>query len=79
MTAIPFALGCVAVEHFWHASNLLVFFVQIAVLLPLVPMSLMLIFREEVGVQIREWRRRRAMPDANALNHEYEPSTISVP
>ena len=79
MAAIPFALGCVAVERYWHASNLLVFFLQIAVLLPLVPLFLVLIFREEVGTQIREWRRRRLTPDATVLSNEYEPSTTSVP
>jgi O-antigen/teichoic acid export membrane protein len=77
IAAIPFALACAVAERFWHASNLFVFFVQIAVLLPLLPLSLMLIFREEVGVQLREWRRRRMTPDG--LGDEYEPSTTTVP
>ncbi len=33
---LPFALSCYAVEHYWPAHNLLLFFVQIAVCLPLV-------------------------------------------
>ncbi len=60
IAAIPFALACAATERFWHPRNLFEFFLQVGVLLPLVPLSLWLIFREEVGVQVREWKKRRA-------------------
>ena len=56
---IPFALACAAAERFWPAHNLFVFFLQIAALLPLLPLALVLIFRKEVVTQAREWLRRR--------------------
>ncbi|MGH9537135.1 MAG: lipopolysaccharide biosynthesis protein [Terriglobales bacterium] len=60
--AIPFALACAFSEHYWHPRNLLIFFLQIGVLLPLVPLTLALIFREEITVQWRAWRKRRSVP-----------------
>jgi hypothetical protein len=76
MAAIPFALACAAAEHFWHPRNLLVFFLQIGILLPLVPLSLFLVFREEVETEVREWRKRRLSP--SGLDEEYAPTTTTV-
>lgn len=73
---IPFALACVAAERYWPARNLLWFFVQIAVLLPLVPLALVLVFRKEVVTQAREWIKRRRASDQ--LSHEYETSATTV-
>jgi O-antigen/teichoic acid export membrane protein len=74
---IPFALACYASERFWPAHNMIVFFLQIAVLLPLVPVSLALLFRKEVSQKLREWRlNRRQSP--TTLTHEYETSTTTV-
>jgi O-antigen/teichoic acid export membrane protein len=70
---VPFGLACVAVERYWPARNLLWFFVQIAVLLPLVPLAVALVFRKEVETQVRAWIKRRKA--SNLLNHEYETST----
>ena len=58
---IPFALACIIIERFWHPSNLLIFFLQIASVLPLVPLFLMLVFRREFAEQIRDWKRQRMM------------------
>src|SRR5450755_1049158 len=66
---VPFSLACVAVERYWPARNLLWFFVQIAVLLPLVPLAVALVFRKEVETQVRAWIKRRKA--SNLLNHEY--------
>jgi O-antigen/teichoic acid export membrane protein len=70
---VPFTLACVVVERYWPARNLLWFFVQIAVLLPLVPLAVALVFRKEVETQVRAWIKRRKA--SNLLNHEYETST----
>ena len=70
---VPFSLACVAVERYWPARNLLWFFLQIAVLLPLVPLAVALVFRKEVETQVRAWIKRRKA--SNLLNHEYETST----
>jgi len=76
LSVVPFALACAAAERFWPAHNLFVFFLQIAVLLPLLPLALLLIFRNEVVAQAREWLRRRRPSDN--LSHEYETSTTTV-
>jgi hypothetical protein len=46
------------------------------VLLPLVPLAVGLVFREEVVIQARAWITRRKA--AKRLNHEYETSTTLV-
>ena len=76
MAAIPFALACAAAEHFWHPRNLLVFFLQIGILLPLGPLSLYLVFRKEVETQVRGWRERRLSP--SGLDEEHAPTTTTV-
>ena len=59
LAIIPFAVGCVLAERYWPAHNLFVFFLQIAALLPLFPLTLALIFRKGALVQAREWYKRR--------------------
>ena len=76
LAAVPFALACAIAERFWRAPNLAVFFLQIAVVLPLFPAMLALIFRTEVVTQAREWMERRSL--SNRLSKEYEPSTTTV-
>jgi O-antigen/teichoic acid export membrane protein len=71
---IPFALACAASERYWPAHNLAVFFAEIAVLLPLLPLTLAVIFRHEVAIKLREWRERRLV----TLSHEYETSTTTI-
>jgi O-antigen/teichoic acid export membrane protein len=77
LAVLPFALACALVERFWQASNLAVFFVQIAALLPLLPLTVVLMFRDEVVTQVRGWMERRRS-NADSLNREYEASTTTV-
>jgi O-antigen/teichoic acid export membrane protein len=77
LTVVPFALACAAAERYWPAHNLLVFFLQIAALLPLIPATLALTFRGEVMAQVREWLRRRRSPSEN-ISREYQASTTTV-
>jgi O-antigen/teichoic acid export membrane protein len=74
--ALPFAIACVLAERYWPARNLVYFFLQIAALLPLFPLTLALIFQREVSGKVREWRKRRNAPAP--LKNEYEPSTTTV-
>jgi O-antigen/teichoic acid export membrane protein len=76
LSVVPFALACAAAERFWPAHNLFVFFLQIAALLPLLPLALVLIFRNEIVAQAREWLRPRRPSDN--LSREYETSTTTV-
>ncbi len=77
LAIVPFGVACALAERYWPTHNLFFFFVQIAVILPLVPLTLALVFRQEAAVQIREWKKRRAK--SRALNtHAYESSTTTV-
>jgi O-antigen/teichoic acid export membrane protein len=70
LTVVPFALACGLAERYWRASNLAVFFLQIAALLPLLPLAILLIFREEVMEQGRKWLERRRRGGAQGLSSE---------
>jgi O-antigen/teichoic acid export membrane protein len=72
----PFALGCALAERYWPVHNLVLFFLQIAALLPLLPLTLTLVFREEFKMQVSEWKKRRDIP--GQLNNKYESSTTAV-
>jgi O-antigen/teichoic acid export membrane protein len=72
---IPFGLACALAERFWPAPNLAVFFLQIAALLPLLPLTLALIFRKELVARIRGLQRSRT---SDHRIDEYEPSTTTV-
>jgi O-antigen/teichoic acid export membrane protein len=76
LVVVPFALACAATERFWPARNLAVFFLQIAVLLPLLPLTLALVFRDEVVAQAREWAKQRRA--SKRVGDEYEPVTTIV-
>jgi len=73
---MPFALASAASERFWPAHNLIMFFLQIAALLPLLPLTFAIVFRNEVATKWREWRERRW--SSTTSRHEYETSTTTV-
>jgi O-antigen/teichoic acid export membrane protein len=72
LAIIPFALACALAERYWPARNLFFFFLQIAVLLPLFPLTLAALFRDGLMSQWRGWKNRAA---AARLDHEYESTT----
>jgi O-antigen/teichoic acid export membrane protein len=76
LAAVPFSLACAAAEQFWHAPNLAFFFLQIAVMLPLFPAMLALVFRKEVLARVHEWTDRRSL--SNALSKGYESSSTTT-
>jgi hypothetical protein len=76
LAVIPFAIGCVAADRFWRAPNLPAFFLQIAVLLLLLPPMLALTFRNELTAKARAWRKSRSTSDP--LGNAYESSTTAV-
>jgi O-antigen/teichoic acid export membrane protein len=75
LAAVPFSLGCYLAERYWPARNLAVFFMQIAVLLPLFPLALALVYRAELVQQLRARFRESARLK---LSHEYQSSTTSA-
>jgi O-antigen/teichoic acid export membrane protein len=77
MSVVPFALACALAERFWSASNLAVFFVQITILLPLLPLTFALVFWKEIVTHVRGWMaRRRTMTDR--MSRQYERFTTTV-
>lgn len=76
LAIVPFAVACVAVERYWPVHNLAIFFLQIAVLLPLIPLTVMLVFREEATAQVREWIKRRNGAKQFIEGHESSTTTV---
>jgi len=76
LAIVPFAVACAVAERFWPARNLAVFFLQIAALLPLVPLAVTMVFRDEVMTRLRAWQKRRNGLDR--VSDEYESSTTTV-
>ncbi len=77
LAIIPFALACAIAERFWPVSHLAMFFLQMAALLPLVPVTLFLMFRKEVAGQLRQqWTAR--MRRSHRIIDEYKTSTVTL-
>jgi O-antigen/teichoic acid export membrane protein len=72
LVVIPFALGCAIMERLWPAPRLSVFFLQMLTLLPLLPLTLVLIFRQELAEHARQWMNRAQI--SRRLISEYESS-----
>jgi O-antigen/teichoic acid export membrane protein len=77
LVVVPFATACALAERYWPAHNLFVFFLQIGILLILLPFTLFLVFRDEVLTKVREWRKKRSHAPG-PLGESYEPVTSSV-
>jgi len=58
LATVPFCLGCISAERYWTATGVVVFFLQIAALLPLLPIGLILLFWREVNY---EWQSRDSL------------------
>jgi O-antigen/teichoic acid export membrane protein len=53
LATLPFGLACFWIDTHWPAPNMRVFFLQIAVALPIVPLGIALLFWKEVNFQLR--------------------------
>lgn len=75
VAVVPFSLACYLVERYWPARSLAIFFMQIAFVLPLFPLTLALIYRDELMQQMRE-----RFPGSTQLNlrNEYESTPTST-
>lgn len=76
LAILPFGVACEMVERFWPARNLALFFLQIVVLLPLIPLALILVFRDEGIAQVQGWLKRRK--ESQRFIEEHESSTTTV-
>lgn len=53
LATTPFGVTCFWIDHRWATPNMAVFFLQIAVALPIVPLGIILLFWPEVNFQLR--------------------------
>lgn len=74
LATAPFCVACAWTDHHWAATSMVHFFLQIAALLPLIPLGIILFFWREVNWQLRsrDSLLRRALlgqihPDAASL------------
>jgi O-antigen/teichoic acid export membrane protein len=72
---LPFGLACALAERYWPARSLAMFFFEILVLLPLVPLAFGVVFRDEAMTQVRAWMKRQKLADGMS---EYEAVPTSV-
>jgi O-antigen/teichoic acid export membrane protein len=54
LATAPFGVACVWTDHYWAATGMFHFFLQIAALLPLVPLGVVVVFRKEASWQWRD-------------------------
>ena len=73
LAALPFSLGCYLIQLYWPATNLVVFFTQILIVLPLFPLALALVFRTELT---RHFRARASRATSLKLSNEYQSTTL---
>ncbi len=76
LSVVPFAIGCAAAEQFWPAPNLVTFFLQMAVLLPLIPLMLAVVFHNEVAAQARHWINRGYQSRRTIRGYESPSATL---
>jgi O-antigen/teichoic acid export membrane protein len=59
LCVLPFAGACAITEQLWHPANLLLFFGQILVILPVYAGCVLLVFREESRSLLGRWQASR--------------------
>lgn len=53
LATAPFCLGCLWTDRYWGVTSMVHFFLQVAAVLPLVPLGIILVFWKEVNRQLR--------------------------
>jgi len=78
LAAFPYAIACYLIERFWPVHNLALFFLQIAIVLPLFPLTLAVVFRNEITPilikRFPQWSRFAV----NSRGNEYQSSFTSI-
>lgn len=59
LASLPFALVCALADHFWRAPNLVAFFAQILVTLPVYLLCIAALFRKEAHTLFAKWQASR--------------------
>ena len=76
LAAVPYGVACYFIERYWPVQNLAFFFLQIAILLPLFPLVLALVYRAELLQILRKRFPRWAR--FNDDSDEYQSSLTSL-
>jgi O-antigen/teichoic acid export membrane protein len=53
LATLPFGLACFWIDSYWTAPNMIFFFLQILLVLPIIPLGIALLFWKEVRFQLR--------------------------
>ncbi|HZY71718.1 MAG TPA: oligosaccharide flippase family protein [Edaphobacter sp.] len=61
LCAVPYAVVCAITDRYWHAGNLISFFAQIIVILPVYAICVLAVFRSEVRLLFSKWQASRAV------------------
>jgi O-antigen/teichoic acid export membrane protein len=61
LCSIPYAIACAITDRYWHAGNLVSFFAQIVVILPVYAICVLVVFRSEVQNLFAKWQASRAV------------------
>jgi O-antigen/teichoic acid export membrane protein len=59
LCSIPYAVVCAVTDKYWHASNIVAFFAQIIVTLPVYAICVLAVFRSEVRSLFLKWQASR--------------------
>lgn len=59
LCVVPFAAVLALTDHYWQASNLAIFFIQILSVLPVYAACVLLVFRKEVLDLVAKWQASR--------------------
>jgi O-antigen/teichoic acid export membrane protein len=77
LAAVPYGVACYFVERYWPVQNLIFFFLQVAILLPLFPLVLALVYRAELIQFLRKrfpnWARFQLNSDRDEIQSSLTP------
>jgi O-antigen/teichoic acid export membrane protein len=64
LCSVPYAIVCAITDKYWHASNIVVFFAQTIVTLPIYGFCLVGAFNKEVKGLVLHWKARKTVQPA---------------
>ncbi len=59
LCSIPYGIACAITDKKWHAGNLVLFFLQIAAILPIYVICVLVVFRSDARNLFRNWQASR--------------------
>jgi hypothetical protein len=59
LCAFPYAAVCAITDRYWHAGNLVIFFAQIAAVLPVYAICVLAVFRSDARRLFIKWQESR--------------------